>query len=254
MPDHGTRRKVDPADRALAARRDFRLSGPRSLALHALCLLLGIPGSWGLLSGMAPRDWPVPLHPQSLGDFALRTVVYFSGVLLFFGGIGLAWAVTRGRGDAPLGGEDRGAASSPAPGHEQDEDLPVGNPTGTFETHVDRRAPTANAEGPVSIAEPLYGYLPDQVQRRFERETGYHALLYTKISILLTSGIGILLAGAWEPAGDAEPIPGAAVARIFAGLYLIAESVQRYLRFTRGTPTGTLVGSLLYGMLPRRRR
>jgi len=90
---------------------------------------------------------------------------------------------------------------------------------------------------------------------KLARETEYQALLYTKVSILLTAAIGVLLAGSFEPVSEAEPIPLAAAARMGAGLYLAAESVARYLRFSRGEPTGSLIGLLLYGALaPLRRR
>ena len=106
----------------------------------------------------------------------------------------------------------------------------------------------------VSIAEPLYGFLPEAVQVRLARETGYHALLYTKISILMTAAVGVLLAGSWEPLSDFDAVPPAAAARVAAGLYLAAESIHRYLLFARGRPTGSLVGSLLYIALAPLRR
>jgi hypothetical protein len=35
--------------------------------------------------------------------------------------------------------------------------------------------------------------------------------------------------------------------RIGAGLYLLAESAHRYIRFARGEPSGGLVGTLVHG-------
>lgn len=112
-------------------------------------------------------------------------------------------------------------------------------------SRVDEHAP---------LAEPLFGFLPRGVQRRLERETGYHALLYTKISILLSAGIGVLLAGSWEPVSEAEIMPWDAVLRVGAGLYLLAESFHRYLDFARGEPSGSIVGTVVLGALGSRRR
>ena len=115
----------------------------------------------------------------------------------------------------------------------------------------DRREPLSDH---ITITEPLYGFLPEDVQARLARETGYHALLYTKISILMTAAVGVLLAGSWEPLSELDPVPPAAAARVVAGLYLAAESFERYLLFAGGRPSGTLVGSLLYGALVPLRR
>ena len=90
---------------------------------------------------------------------------------------------------------------------------------------------------------------------RLARETGYQPLLYTKISILLSGAIGVLLAGSWEPMSVAEAIPPDAALRIGAGLYLMAESVRRYRCFARREPSGSLAGTLVHGaLLPLTRR
>ena len=52
----------------------------------------------------------------------------------------------------------------------------------------------------------------------------------------------------YELAGELEPIPAAGAARIAVGLYLMAESVQRYIRFARHEPSGTLIGWLAYSV------
>ena len=101
----------------------------------------------------------------------------------------------------------------------------------------------------ISVVEPLYGFLPGPVQERFAREAGYQALLYTKISILLSAAVGVLLAGSWEPVSAFEPAPPEAAVRVLVGLFLIAESIDRYLFFAKGRPTGSLIVSLLYGAL-----
>ncbi len=101
---------------------------------------------------------------------------------------------------------------------------------------------------PVSPAEPLYGFLPRAAQERIARATGYQPLLYTKISILLSGAVGVLLAGSYEFTGELEPVPAAGAARIAIGLYLMAESAQRYIRFARREPSGTLIGWLVHAV------
>ena len=206
------------------------------LALSLGALALGAPGCAGLVRGVPLADWPIPLHPQLGGEIALKTVVYLSGLLASFGAIGLVWLVWGDDGpvgsSAPPLARDRGVSPD-------EEDVVRGR-------SVDDGA-DETADGPVSLAEPLYGFLPAGVQRRLAKETGYHALLYTKISILVMAAIGVLLAGSSEVLPVIEPIPPDAALRIGAGLYLMAESLQRYRRFARGEPSGTLVGALVHG-------
>src|SRR5439155_9722092 len=110
-----------------------------------------------------------------------------------------------------------------------------GDTVGSEQGDADRPLPEERG-GHVSIAEPLYGFLPGADQLRLARETGYQALLYTKVSILLSAAIGVLLAGAWEIVPETEALPSDAVLRLAAWLYLIAESVRRYISFSRGEP------------------
>ena len=185
------------------------------LVLSLAALALGAPGSAGLALGWPLADWPVPFHPQLYGDLALRTVVYLSGFLAAYGVIGLVWWIA---GDSP---------------------------DGAIET-----APNSDAiEGRAFLSEPLCGFLPAAQQRRIARETGYQALLYTKISILLSGAIGVLLAGSWEPVSVLDALAPDVALRVSAGLYLMAESVRRYQAFARGEPSGTLVGTLVHGAL-----
>ena len=208
------------------------------LVLSLAALALGTPGCAGLALGMPLADWPVPLRPQLGGDIALRTVVYLSGLLASYGAIGLVW---RAWGDGE-GSDLTAPPLSRSRSSRADGDDPSTRARAPEPEEVER-------EGPVSLAEPLYGFLPAGVQRRLARETGYHALLYTKISILVAAAIGVLLAGSWETLAVSEPIPPDAALRIGAGLYLMAESLRRYRCFARGEPTGTLVGALVHGAL-----
>lgn len=219
-------------------------SRPFQAAGALLAIALGLPGCTGLALGLAPRDWPVPFSTQLAGDFALRTVLYLSGFLFSFGLIRLV-RLTAGLVAAA---NPRVEWSVPAP--------PEAAPTGASPGSSHPRVPSAPVPGHehVSLSEPFYGFLPGSVQNRLARQTGYQALLYTKISILLTAGAGVLLAGSWEPVSELEPVPREAAARIGAGLYLAAESVSRYISFSRGEPTGSLIGSLLYGAAASLRR
>src|SRR5262245_45963539 len=192
------------------------------LAGYAAAIALGAPGCLGLVSGAAPRDWLVPFGLQHLGDFGLRTAIYLSGFLLSFGLIGL---VTAASTRSTAGATDAAPAAAPS-------DSPA---AGTDSSKV-------------PLADPFYGFLPRKDQERLARATGYQPLLYTKISILISGAIGVLLAGSFDFPGETEPLPDAAVVRILVGLYLMAESAHRYIRFARGAPSGTLAGWLVSGL------
>lgn len=204
------------------------------LVMSLAALALGAPGCAGLALGVPPAEWPIPLHPQSDGEIALKTVVYLSGLLASYGVIGIVGLLWRAWG----GEQTPVALAAPPLTRARREDA-----TPTI------RAGDADAEtdGPVSIAEPLWGFLPASDQNRLARETGYQPLLYTKISILVSTAIGVLLAGSWEAVSVTEPIAPDAALRIGAGLYLMAESFRRYHAFARGDPSGTLVGTLVHG-------
>lgn len=203
------------------------------LVVSLAALALGAPGCAGLALGMPLSDWPVPFHPQLDGEIALKTVVYLSGFLAAYGAIGLVWLLAGGE-------EDEGPLAVPPFSRSRREGPDPGAGDAGHDT-----AP----EGPTSFAEPLYGFLPAAEQRRLARETGYQPLLYTKISVLITVAIGVLLAGSWELVSVTEPIPADAALRIGAGLYLMAESFRRYRCFARGAPSGTLAGALVHGVL-----
>jgi hypothetical protein len=209
------------------------------LALSMAALALGAPGCVALACGVPLADWPIPLHPQMGGEIGLKTVVYLSGLLASFGAIGLVWLVW---------GDDDGPVVSSAPPFARGRS---GSPDENVELRARPGEDAADepADAPLSLAEPLYGFLPAAVQRRLAQETSYHALLFTKISILVTAAIGVLLAGSTEVLPVTEPIPPDAALRIGAGLYLMAESLQRYRRFARGEPSGTLVGTLVHGAM-----
>jgi hypothetical protein len=188
---------------------------PLAAAGALAAVAAGLPGSLGIALGANPFDWRVPFGLQHAGGFGLRTAIYASGFLLFFGAIVLLGLAVR-------------AIVGPRPGV-----VP---------------AMEAEKEGHVPIVEPLFGFLPAAVQLRLAAETGYHALLYTKLSILLTFGCGVLLAGSWIPVSEFEPVPPRDAVVVLAGLYLLAESAHRYIVFSKGRPSGALVGYLLYGL------
>jgi hypothetical protein len=223
---------------------------PLGAPAATVAVLLGLPGCLGPALGLALRDWPVPFGLQLTGDIGLRTVIYGSGFLAAFGLIGLATALLRT--GVPASRPARAGADSTAPEGDPEavESAQSVGSGGTLEPGgpgTDGRESARS--GHVSIAEPFYGFLPRAAQLRLARDTGYHALLYTKVSILLSAGVGVLLAGSWETVADMEPLPPDAVLRIGAGLYLIAESARRYVAFSRGEPTGTLIGALVGGAL-----
>ena len=207
------------------------------IAASLAALAAGAPGCLGLALGRPVADWPVPFHPQLGGEIALKTVVYFSGLLASLGAIGLAWNARGGGEAATLPAPPLSRDAAPAPRAAGDPPPPAASPPG------------ADADRPVSFAEPLYGFLPRSVQEHRARATGYQALLYTKLSILLSTAVGVLLAGSWEAPASSEAIPADTALRIGMGLYLIAESLARYRRFARGEPSGTLAGTLVHGAL-----
>jgi hypothetical protein len=253
--------------------------GALELAGYGLAVAAGFPGCLGLLSGAAPRDWSVPFGLQHLGDFGLRTAIYLSGFLLAFGAIGLVAAavpddaggeasdrpplrrgavriesdrsgthdhpLSRGAaGDSGRAGDSAGAEHSGATGASvaaEDSDG-AGGSSGSSATGPDTESSR------VPLAEPLYGFLPRKDQERLARATGYQPLLFTKLSILFSAAIGVLLAGSFDFAGELEALPDAAAVRILLGLYLMAESAHRYIRFARGAPSGTLAGWLVSGL------
>ena len=218
-----------------------------AFATPIACLALGLPGCLGLASGAAPRDWSLPPGLFELGDFGLRTVVYFSVFFAAFGAIRLASLLfpnphpsVDDPGPAPPA---RLPADAPGPAL-RDRSPGAESSTGAVRRPDDGVASDGDRIG---LAEPLYGFLPRPVQERLVRTIGYQALLYTKISILLSGAIGLLLAGSWEPASAADAIPPAVAIRIGAGGFLLAESAHRYLRFARHEVSGTLIGWLAHG-------
>ena len=188
---------------------------PLAAAGAVAAVAAGLPGTLGIAFGANPAEWAVPFGLQHAGGLGLRTAIYASGFLLFFGGIVLVSLAVR-------------AIVGPLVG--------IGP------------AREADPTGHVPIAEPFFGFLPAAVQLRLAAETGFHALLYTKISIILMAGCGVLLAGSWIPVSEFEPVPPGDAAAVLAGLYLLAESAHRYIVFSKGRPSGTLVGYLLYGI------
>jgi len=227
---------TDGADRP---RRDL------DLVVSLAALALGAPGCWGLARGLPLAEWPIPGHPQTGGEIALKTVVYLSGLLAAYGAIGIVWRFLGG--DAGSGGASAGSLAPPPFSRSRREGAAAegGGPGSDAEA----------SEGPASLAEPLYGFLPAAAQRALARETGYQPLLFTKISILMETAIGVLLAGSWDAVSVTEPIAPDAALRIGAGLYLMAESFRRYRCFARGEPSGTLAGTLVHGaLLPLRGR
>ena len=254
---------------------------PLAAAGALAAVAAGLPGTLGIALGANPVDWRVPFGLQHAGGFGLRTAIYASGFLLFFGAIvlvSLAVGAVSGTqnldtdpGNAVLGRGHTGAterdeAAGPAEElkHQRDAataaaraaeapsigeeftDIPV---EGTVLPEKDEEpAEDPGPAGHVPIAEPFFGFLPGAVQLRLAAETGFHALLYTKISIILMAGCGVLLAGSWIPISEFEPVPPGDAAAVLTGLFLLAESAHRYIIFSKGRPSGTLVGYLLYGL------
>jgi hypothetical protein len=207
--------------------------GIASLAGAGLAILAGLPAAVGAIGSHPPRDWPLPFGLSSAEGALLRTVIYASGFLL---ALGLLRAVTWLASLARALHDTMSDAEGEARDHS-------GGQTGPG---------PAPGDAPAPLAEALYGFLPGPVQSRLARERGYSALLYTKVSILLCGGVGILLAGSYEPISSFDTIPPDALLRLGAGLYLAAESVDRYFRFARGRPSGSLIGLALYPLLAYR--
>ena len=226
------------------ARRGWLVELPMAM----LALVLGLPIWIALAAGKPAADWRVPFSLQMTGDFGLRTTVYLSGLLVAFALIELI-AIVRGRPLIGGGAEIPNAGAGP-PGAHPREALPWTRRGGESSKNVkvslrDIVRPGQvrdEIDDPLFVIEPFYGFLPARHQEDHARRTGYNALLYTKISILLMAGIGVLFAGSWEPAGPFAPFASDTAIRIGMGLYLIAESVHRYVHFARGDPSGSLIG------------
>ena len=205
---------------------------PLAAAGAVAAVAAGLPGTLGIAFGANPAEWAVPFGLQHAGGVGLRTAIYASGFLLFFGAIVLVSLVACAISGSHAADADPDSAPDP--------DSPRAEGGGPAED--------PGPAGHVPIAEPLFGFLPGAVQLRLAAETGFHALLYTKISIILIAGCGVLLAGSWIPVSEFEPVPPGDAAVVLAGLYLLAESAHRYIVFSKGRPSGTLVGYLLYGI------